>query len=161
MTQGQRLILFGGVIGFILVVMIWSQSGELNLVMNKIDTREGRLEETRALLSNHPHLLKGSDSKIKKEKDSRNLMTIFSQTLARKKMDQQIVSLTPSVDNKKKLDKVRLQLRNLKLEQAIFLAIDLKEEHASLSELEIDIQKAGSIGWNLTGTWAMPLKGSP
>ena len=161
MTSEQRTGLFAVMVCFILILMIWSQEGEFSLVEKKILAREERLEEARSIISKNPFLIKKVEKKADKKVDERSLMSIFTQALAIKKMDQQIVSLTPSVDSRKKLDKVRLQLRNLNLKQAVFLSIDLKEEHPTLSELEIDLQKSGTSSWSLTGTWAMPMENDP
>ena len=155
-TRIVALLMFSGLI---LGILLWDQSGEMDLVKNKVSAREGRLEESREILSRNPQLLKGSKKIQSKEKDERSLMTIFSQTLANKKLDQQIISLTPSTDKKKKWDKVRLQLKNLPLKNALSFVTDLKVSHPEIVELEIDLQAMGRVGWKLTGTWAMDAKG--
>jgi|SaaInlStandDraft_1057018.scaffolds.fasta_scaffold05951_2 hypothetical protein len=155
-TRIVALLMFSGLI---LGILLWDQSGEMDLVKNKVSAREGRLEESREILSRNPQLLKGSKKIQSKEKDERSLMTIFSQMLANKKLDQQIISLTPSTDKKKKWDKVRLQLKNLPLKNALSFVTDLKVSHPEIVELEIDLQAMGRFGWKLTGTWAMDPKG--
>lgn len=157
MNDLKRALLLVSICGIVLVFMIWDQSTEMTAVEKKITAREDRLEEAKNILTRNPQLIKNSGAKPSKA-DPRSLMAIFSQTLADRNLDQQIVSLTPSADKKKKLDKVRLQLRNLRLKQALSLVMDIKEQNPKISEIEVDLQIIRGQSWKLTGTWAMAQK---
>ena len=158
MNASNRLPLLLGISCIVLGLLIFLQWSDLNLLEQKIKGREDRITSLKTLIAQHPELMISKTSSTPKGIMSGNveksLTAMFSQMINDKNLDPHVVSLTPSIDNKKKLNKIRCQLKSLSLGKAIDLIQSLKNADPALKELDIDLQVQKDQRWNLTGYWA-------
>ena len=160
MNASNRLPIILGFSCLVLSLLIYFQWGSISLLAHKIEGREDRITSLKTLIFEHPELMtpkKGSTSQsLTSEHVERSLTAMFSQMINEKNLDPHMVSLTPSFDNKKKLNKIRCQLKSLSLEKTLDFIQSLKNADPTLKELDIDLQIQKDRRWNLTGYWATP-----
>lgn len=171
-TSSSRLPILMAASSSLLAFMLWMQLGELDRLSKKNEGRQERIEALHDLIRKHPSLLndqshrlpsssktiaKGaSPSKDSSSNEALTLTAMFSEVIASQHLDAHVVSLNPSHDSKKRLDKIRCQLKSLRFEKAIELIQILKQSFPKLQELDIDLQAQKNQRFNLTGTWALP-----
>jgi hypothetical protein len=144
----------------LLLLLIYFQQSDISTLENKIEGRSDRIRKLHDLIETYPQLLslqhpqQNNPSNVNKD-SAQTLTAMFSSTISNMGLDGHVVSLNPSHDTKKKLSKLRCQLKSLSFDNAIHLINRLRNDHPHLQELDIDLQKASHFHFNLTGTWAI------
>jgi hypothetical protein len=155
MSSEQRALLWIAIASLIGVWISLSQSSDIEAQTKKVEARQDRVKRVQNILQQHPQWIQGQAAPSS-QKDRLALAPWFTEQCQKQQLAQAVVSMTPSHDSKKNIDKIKLQLKGISLAQAYGFIEELKQQRPGLEELSISIDRQKDHSWSLSGSWAYP-----
>ena len=155
-SQQPKRLLLGLTLGNILLIMVvFFQRGEEELLDRRIEGREERLATVREILEKNPQLIQSTGPRSPTDKD---LSTLINETLTSQGLTHHVVSQNPTVDVKKNEEKIKLQLKDVPLGKVVELMKSLQKAHPKIREVEMDLTGGEATDqWKFLASWVMPL----
>jgi hypothetical protein len=145
----KRLLALLGSCCFILFLLYWFQSGELEEKLGSNERKKENLEEAKQLV--YSMSFYNADKDNKNEIKFENLASLIGSSAAKIRMENDISSLVPTYDKKTQITTVKMHVKRLPMGKLFAFLKSIHETQPGIKEDRIDIKSAMLNGdrWNV------------